>query len=42
MRVERQTVDLSGYPELVVLYLGMRETGTTTAGRPPLTTRTSS
>jgi hypothetical protein len=24
MRVERQTVDLSGYPELVVIYLGMR------------------
>jgi len=23
-RVERQTVDLSGYPELVVIYLGMR------------------
>jgi hypothetical protein len=24
MRVDRQTVDLSGYPELVVVYLGMR------------------
>lgn len=24
MRVERQTVDLSGYPDLVVVYLGMR------------------
>lgn len=23
-RVERQTVDLSGYPDLVVIYLGMR------------------
>jgi hypothetical protein len=24
MRVERQTVDLAAYPELVVIYLGMR------------------
>jgi Domain of unknown function (DUF4188) len=24
VRVERQTVDLSGYPEMVVIYLGMR------------------
>jgi hypothetical protein len=24
MRVDRQTVDLSGYPDLVVIYLGMR------------------
>ena len=24
MRVERRTVDLSGYPDLVVIYLGMR------------------
>jgi hypothetical protein len=24
MAVERQTIDLSGYPELVVIYLGMR------------------
>jgi hypothetical protein len=24
MRVERQTVDLSAYPDLVVIYLGMR------------------
>jgi hypothetical protein len=24
MRVDRQTVDLSGYPDLVVVYLGMR------------------
>jgi hypothetical protein len=24
MKVERQTVDLSGYPDLVVVYLGMR------------------
>lgn len=23
-RVERRTVDLSGYPDLVVIYLGMR------------------
>jgi len=23
-RVERKTVDLSGYPDLVVIYLGMR------------------
>jgi hypothetical protein len=24
-RVHRQTVDLSGYPHLVVIYLGMRQ-----------------
>lgn len=24
MKVNRQTVDLSGYPDLVVIYLGMR------------------
>ena len=24
-RVNRQTVDLSGYPDLVVIYLGMRQ-----------------
>ena len=24
MKVKRQTVDLSGYPDLVVIYLGMR------------------
>ena len=24
MSVERRTVDLSGYPDLVVIYLGMR------------------
>jgi hypothetical protein len=24
MRVERQTVDLTAYPDLVVIYLGMR------------------
>jgi hypothetical protein len=24
MRAERQTVDLTAYPELVVIYLGMR------------------
>jgi hypothetical protein len=25
MKVDRQTVDLSAYPELVVIYLGMRQ-----------------
>ena len=27
--VERRTVDLSGYPDLVVIYLGMRVNGLT-------------